>query len=204
MATLKDYALTTVADVKESLGIPGANTQYDNLIIRKINAATAAIEKYCSRRFKATDYTDESYNGSRGNQLVLNNYPIIGDITLKARDSALNEADFETLDTEIYFIGANSGVIDLLFSSGRRWGAFAVSYRGGYEEIPDDLAEACAQLAAYYVKNSGSDVGVASKREGGRQINYASATISFQRILENLGIDDTINAYASTAAFADK
>jgi hypothetical protein len=110
MATLKTYALTELADVKESLNIASSNHTYDNLIIRKINSATAMIENYCGRRFKETAYVDEIYNASGTNQVVLKQRPYIGDVTLKARDSGLNEANYESLDSQLIFADASSGV----------------------------------------------------------------------------------------------
>lgn len=204
MATLKDYALTNLADVKETLGIPSATTTYDNLIIRKINQATAMIESYCGRRFKLATYTDELYNGNGTNKLVLKQRPIVGSIVLKRRDTSLNEADFDTVDDEIYFSDANSGVINMLANSGGVYGRFAVTYQAGYETIPDDLAEACANLAAYLVENSPSDINVSSKREGQRQVSYSGSITSAENLMQKLGIDETLDSYANISVFADK
>jgi hypothetical protein len=206
MATLKDYALTDLADVKESLKIPSSNHTYDNLIIRKINAATAMIETYCSRRFKATDYTDEEYNGTGTNQIVLRKRPVIGDATVSVRDSGLNEGNFETLDSKLLFPDADSGVLDLMFNSAKLWGRFHISYRAGYETIPDDLAEAAASLAAYLVNNADSgSVNVKSKQEGQRKVDYSQLGLGGTvHLFKQLGIDDVLNAYANNAVFADK
>jgi hypothetical protein len=205
MATLKTYALTTLADVKESLGIPSSNTTLDNLIIRKINQATAAIESYCGRRFKSTVYTDELYNATQGDQLVLKQRPIIGDVVLKVRDGTESNDDFETVDSSLVFADANSGVLDLNFNALGHWGRYAVTYTAGYATIPDDLAEACASLAAYYVNNSdASGVGVSSKQEGQRKVSYASTGQSFRSVADYLGIDTTLDTYTNTPLFADK
>lgn len=207
MATLKDYALTTLADVKESLNIPSSNHTYDNLIIRKINQATAMIENYCDRRFKATDYTDELYNGAENmDQLVLKQRPIIGSVTLKVRDTALNLNDFETVESDLIFADADSGVLNLMFRTAGRWGRYAATYRAGYETIPDDLAEACTSLAAYLVNTADSfQVGVKSKQEGQRKVDYSQIPIGgVYDIFKRLGIDDTIDGYANFAVFADK
>jgi hypothetical protein len=206
MATLKTYALTTVADVKESLSIPSSNHTYDNLIIRKINQATAMIENYCSRRFALTTYTDEGYNGTGTNQVVLKQRPIVGDVTLKIRDSGLNEANYETVDSELIFADANSGVLDLLFTSARLWGRFAVTYQAGYSTIPDDLAEACASLAAYLVTNADTgSVNVKSKQEGQRKVDYSQQGLGGTvNLFKQLGIDDVLAGYANNALFADK
>lgn len=201
MASLLSYALTNLSDVKELLGIASSDQSWDNLIIRMINKATLAIEGYTGRHFKATDYTDEEYNGSGINQLVLKNRPIIGTVTLEGRDTSLNEADFTSVDSELFFTNADAGVLDLNFTSASNWSKYGVSYRAGYETIPADLAEACAALAAYYVTNAdGSNLGVVEKREGQRSVKYASGSgsgaNSFESILSGLGIDSIINSYS--------
>lgn len=202
MASLLSYALTNLADVKESLGIASSDTSWDNLIIRMINKATLAIQNYTGRHFKAADYEDEEYNGNGINQLVLNQRPIISITTLNGRDTSLNESDFTTVDSELYFANDSAGVLDLNFSTSGNWSKYTVSYRAGYETIPDDLAEACAALAAYYVTNAdGSNLGVVEKREGQRMIKYASGSgsgaNSFESILAGLGIDSIIDSYSN-------
>jgi phage gp36-like protein len=208
MATLKDYALTTLDDVKELLGVPSSTHTYDNLITRKINQATAVIEGYCGRRFKAADYTEEIYNATQGDQLVLRQRPLIIDgshpFSIQARTTGQNQDDFETIDSDNYFADAESGVIDLNFRAGGHWGSFAVSYRAGYDTIPDDLAEACASLAAYFVNHSNPDVNVRSKQEGQRKVDYYQGTVSTADLLAQLGIDTTLDLYANIAVFADK
>lgn len=208
MATLQSYALTTVADVKESLGIASSVTTSDNLIIRKINQATAVLENYCGRRFKATSYTDELYNGSQIDQLVLKQRPLIIDdsnpLTIKVRNTALNLSDYETVEADLIFADAPSGVVDLMFRARGRWGRYAVSYRAGYDTIPDDLAEAAATLAAYFVTNANGEVNVRRKQEGSRTIDYYEKNKNLYGLLQQLGIDSVIDSYANMPVFADK
>lgn len=203
MASLLSYALTTVADVKESLGIASSDHSKDNLIIRKINQATIAIENYTGRRFALTTYTDEEYNGSGIDQIVLQQRPIVGTVTLKNRDTSLNEADFDTVDSNLLFINAEAGVLDLNFNAIGHWGRYAVTYQAGYATIPADIAEAAASLAAYYVNEAdATNVGIAEKQEGQRRIKYASgggsgSGASFGGITSALGIDGILQSYSN-------
>lgn len=202
MASLLSYALTDLASVKESLGIASSDTTWDNLVIRMINKATLAIQNYTGRHFKAADYTAEEYNGTGIDQLILNQRPILSITTLNGRDTSLNEADFTTVDSELYFANNEAGILDLNFGATGHWSKYGVTYRAGYEEIPADLAEACAALAAYYVSNAdGSNLGVVEKREGQRSVKYASGSgsgaNSFEQILAGLGIDSIINSYSN-------
>jgi hypothetical protein len=198
MANLLSYSLTTLADVKESLGIAASDTSYDNLIIRKINQATIAIEKYTGRRFLSTVYTDEEYDATGTDQLVLKQRPITTLTSISSRDTSLNEADWDVLDTNVYFYDANSGVVALLFNTTGRWNRYKVTYTAGYSTIPEDIAEAAASLASYYVLNAdASAIGVSSKQEGQRSVNYNATKQNFASILENLGIDGIIQSYAN-------
>lgn len=198
MASLLSYALTTVADVKESLGIASSDTTKDNLITRKINQATRAIEAYCGRRFKATDYSNEEYTATQTDQLVLKQRPVISITSLDIRDTGLNEENWESIDTNLYFSDDNAGVINTLFTFRGRWDRYRVTYRAGYETIPEDLAEACASLAAYYYQIAdGSGVGLSLKQEGQRKVQYDNSKLSFSDVMQQLGIDQIIESYAN-------
>lgn len=197
MATLLDYALCSVADVKENLGISSGDSSKNNLIIRKINAATELIEGYCDRRFKSTSYVDEVYDGSGTDQLLLRNRPISA-VTLKVRNTSLNDPDFTTIPTDEYFVNANAGVLDGLSSFYGRADRWAVTYTGGYTTIPSDLQEACATLASFLVLNasSGGDNSVKSKAEGARRVEYHDSAES-NDIFDQLNISQTLNRYAN-------
>jgi hypothetical protein len=86
MSELVSYALCSVADVKESLGIDASDTSSDNLIIRQINRATDAIENYTGRRFALTNYVDIEYDTPRSNQIVLQQRPVISVDGFSVRD----------------------------------------------------------------------------------------------------------------------
>ena len=202
MASLLSYALTTVADVKESLGV--TDSSLDNLIIRKINQATRQIEKYCDRHFLASSYVEE-YNATQTNQLVLKQRPVISFSSLEIRDSGLNYNSWETVDSQIYFVDNESGVVSTLYRNSGGFNRYRATYTAGYSTIPEDLAEACASLACYYVNNAdGSDVGVARKKEGARELQYANSSLSFDTILQNLGIDATLDAYSNPPVMTNR
>lgn len=207
MASLLSYALTNLSDVKESLGIASSDTSYDNLIIRKINQSTRAIEAYCGRRFKETTYTDEEYDGSGINELVLRQRPVTATQTfsLSIRNTSLNTSDWETIETDLYFVDNNSGVVKLLFHAVGHWNRYKVTYSAGYSSIPEDLAEACASLAAYYVLNADSgSIGILQKKEGMREVRYDNKAVNFSEILNQLGIDGIINSYSNNPILTER
>ncbi len=211
MAVLLSYALTTVADVKETLGIDAGNTSKDNLIIRKINQATEMIEGYCSlpqdHHFAQTSYTDEEYDGTGVNQLIIRMRPIVAGetFTLQQRDTALNEDDWTTVNTDYYFVDEKAAVVDAKFTFSEQWNRYRVTYTAGYDTIPFDLAEACATLAAFYVDNATTGTGVKSKEEGQRKIEYfdASSGSGDSDIFNQLNLDEILNRYAYTRIIDD-
>lgn len=207
MADLLSYALCTVQDVKELLNIPSSDTSKDNLIIRKINQSTLMIENYTSRRFKATDYELEEYDGNNYDALILKQRPINSLTTFQRRDTSLNEDSWTDVESELYFTDDNAGLIELNFTTVGKWNRYRVTYNAGYTTIPADLMEAAAQLSAFLVENGVSGTNVKSKQEGQRKIEYhaPSQTASGNdSLFEQLGIDEILNSYSNMPLLADK
>lgn len=201
MASLVDYALTNVADVKESLGISSGDTSKDNLIIRKINQVTDLIQNYCDRTFKLQQYT-EYYDGSDTDEIVLKQRPIVADgshaFLVERRDTSLNQESFETIDSSLFFIDNNSGVLELDYNALGGWNRYRYTYYAGYATTPNDLAEAAVAVVCFFVQNSNAvGVGKYSVREGQKQIVYQRLQQSFKTIIEELGVDGIIDSYAN-------
>ena len=210
MADLVSYALTTLADVKETLGIDSGVTTQDNLIKRKINQATEMIEGYCSlardHHFDETTYTQEEYDGTGINQLSLKMRPVITLSSFQYRDNVLNENNWTDVDSEYYHTDLNAGVIDLHFRQTKHWNRYRVTYTAGFATIPSDLAEACVMLASYLVDNSTSGgTAVKKKQEGARSIEYFNPNeASSGSLIEQLGIDDMLARYKNYILLEDK
>lgn len=208
MADLVAYALTTVDDVKESLGIASGDKSWDNLITRKINQVTDLVESYCQRRFAVTSYVEE-YKASQIDELVLKQRPIVVDddhtFTFEWRNTAFNDVNFETIPPELYFIDNDAGVLNLMFGAVGYWNRYRVSYSAGYVTIPNDLAEGANMLACFFVNNpSGSNIGVQEKQEGQRRTRFFPTPNSFKTIVGQLGLDETLDAYADTPVLTDR
>lgn len=209
MATLVDYALTNVADVKESLGIASSDQSWDNLITRKINQVTDLVQKYCDRTFKLTQYS-EYKDGSNIDELVLNQRPIVQDDThaflVERRDTSLNEESFETVDSNLAFIDNASGVLELDYRAIGRWNRYRYTYWAGYATIPNDLAEAACTLVCYFVNNpAGTNIGVSLRKEGQRETRFGNqnSTMTFKNIIEQLGINQILDSYANSPVLTD-
>jgi len=206
---LLSYALTNLADVKESLGITAGDTSKDNLITRKINQATEMIEAYCQlardHHFASTTYTNEEYDGTGINQISLKMRPVITLSSFQYRNTTENINSWTEADSDLYFIDLNSGVIDLLWGQTRDWNRYRVTYTAGFSTIPSDLAEACVTLAGYLVENSATGTSVKRKREGAREIEYfAPATTDTGSLIGSLGLDNMLGRYINYALYEDK
>ena len=206
-ATLLNYALTNLADVKESLGIASSDQSYDNLIVRTINQVTKQIEAYCGgRRFLETTYTQEEYDATQIDQFVLKQRPVTAttDFLFEVRDSGLNINSWETIDNKLYFVDNASGVVKTLFRGLGRWNRWRVTYSAGYPTIPEDLAEAAASLAGYYVLNPVGELPVQERMEGSRRERFFPNPSSFVDILQALGLDQIIDSYANNPIMSDR
>jgi hypothetical protein len=200
MADLLSFALTSVSDVKESLGIDAGDTSKDNLIKRKINQATLFIESYCAlpynHHFASTTYTDEEYDGTNNNTIVLRMSPVAELTSFQRRNSTLSDGGFENVESEIYFSDLNAGVIESVTNVSWGWNRYRVTYTAGYSTIPSDLAEACVTLACFYVENSASGTAVKKKQEGQRSIEYFQANTSDgNSVIDQLGLDELLSRY---------
>ena len=198
MASLLSYALTSVADVKETLGISSGDSSKNNLIIRKINQATDMIENWCGydtdHHIKETTYSNEEYKGTGTTELVLKAKPVTAVSTFDMRSSVENISDWDNISTQDYFIDEHAGMLKGLSSLAEHYNLFRVSYTAGYSTIPSDLAEACVTLAAYMVENGTTGNTVKSRSEGRRSIEYFQPKQA-ESMITQLGIDDVLGRY---------
>lgn len=128
------YALTTVSRLKTFAGI---TTSSDDVVMDYIiDSVTDYIETFCDRRFKLTAYTNELYTGHNSSVLLLKNFPISSSagFTLQKRDSAQNESNFSTIESEDYYIDYPTGLITL---AGGKFNNipfnYRISYSGGFD-----------------------------------------------------------------------
>lgn len=127
-------ALTTLEKVKAYLEIAVDDTTRDEVLTRLIASAQTAIENHCRRKFEAADY-EETFDGP-ARKIFPEQYPIISISSLTYGSTAIENYK-------------NRGTfIDLIYN----YCDINLSYRAGYEEIPEDLEQACIMLVDYYYK----------------------------------------------------
>lgn len=136
--SLKSYALTTVSRAKDFMDLSDLSSTEETVLENIVNSVTEYIENHCGRRFKQTTYTQEEYSGANSEYLVLDQYPIdsTATFTLEYRSSARNEDDWDTIDSEDYFVHWDEGIVEL--PEGGKFQDYAplnyrVTYTAGYD-----------------------------------------------------------------------
>jgi len=135
------WAFTTLAEVKEFLGIPPATTTWDDLLSRLINSASSFIQKATDRdlidkdydKDVATDRENTWFDGDGSAKQFLRQYPIISVSAVEINGSALAAAGVtDYYGSTGYAIYDRQGL--LYYGSGFTLGIqnIRVSYKAGY------------------------------------------------------------------------
>lgn len=185
---LDTNALTTVSNLEQYLGDID-----DNLAINLINRASDLIEKYCNRTFHSTAYVNEVYDGTGSNSISLKQYPVTVFTSLDKRNTTDNVDSWTTINSQLYFIENNSGVIyyapNGCFQEGFQ--LYRASYTAGYTTIPDDLEEACIRLAVEMYNDRKKSGDVSQESIGDYSITYNVNANTFK----SLGLDLILDKY---------
>lgn len=184
--------LITKAEYKayKNLTTPNHDAEIDALIPK----VSELVKTYCNRTF--LDYAEEAkteyFNGGVG-ALILKEWPVI------AIDSVEYSADYGqtyTPITEFVDWVHDDGYIAAISPTGfaRQLRGYKVTYKAGYETLPEDLKLAVMDLLNYYRQN---DAAVHSTKAPGTnsvQIEYISTTTlpaHIRRILDLYKADYT-------------
>jgi hypothetical protein len=181
-------AIVTLADVKDFIGIPTAQTTKDTVLQRWIDAATAWAT-YVSDAIIPTTYTNEVHSGG-GPTIVLFNTPIVSvtsiieyvgttAFALTASEAGVNQTYGYSIDN------AAAGIIS------RRWngmvGSFiggrnnvVVTYQAGFNVIPADIV--AYVLMDIQVLYNMSQQGRRQGSNGGEQFSSTLPLNAFPRL----------------------
>ncbi len=159
--------LTTLATVKQWVGIPTGTTTDDALIQDLITACSVFILSWMTRDIKSQSYT-EYYDGVGGNRLFLANYPITAVASLSVDGLAIPAAS-SVLGPGYRF---TNNIVSL---NGYKFGPgdanILITYTAGFASVPADLARAATEMVGYKYKEK-DRIGVSSK-------TLASEVVSF-------------------------
>lgn len=167
-------ALTTLANAKDHLNIPTANTDFDSRITRFINAASEQIENYLDRKLLTASYT-EYKDGRNSNRMMVKQFPVTAVAGLYIDDAHLF-TDPSTLIASTEYKFTPSGEI-ILYSRAFPRGEQNVKivYTAGYTAITDMpvIENSCLWVVEWYYDMQGD------RRVGNKSKGKNNETVSF-------------------------
>lgn len=174
--------LTTLAKVKEYLGIPDATTDDDALLTRLVTAASDYIETLLNRSFASAQYV-QTENGNGRDTIVAADYPVRSVTSLTIDGRAIPEATSPTaagyqFDEDGFYLRGYT------FTRGVR--NVVITYAAGYDTTPPAVEDVAITLVAEKYKYMGR-VGEVSKNLGGQIVTFkpSDMTDELKNILRN-------------------
>lgn len=153
-------SLVTDANYKYYLGLNQSETITNNFT-PLINAVEKRVKDFLHRDIETATYTDEIYDGSGNNSLVLRQFPITSIASVKVYEG-IGAGNVETWTTLVEHTDYDRLIIPveahLFYLDGyrfvRQFQNYKVTYVAGYSSIPDDIQLACKKLVALYWNES--------------------------------------------------
>jgi hypothetical protein len=138
--------LTTLALVKQDLGITSADADRDALLQNIIDGVSVRMQTWMNRNIVETTTTDEYIDSIGQPELTLQGFPITTMTSVDEHSTALTEGDD-------YRVNASAGVLTRTNGSGiMGWGrgiqAIRATYAHGYATVPNDLVRAATAQSA--------------------------------------------------------
>lgn len=140
MAEISPYALTSLVNLKEYLQIN--DTSKDDLLINTINRASNVIEDYCRRKFKLRTHNETHYLDDASENLMVKQFPVTEITSISDDGVALTADELAACENREVYIKLDQ----------KRGGKIDITYKAGYDPIPEDLEQACIMLVYYYYK----------------------------------------------------
>ena len=166
-----DYDLTDLAAAKAELCTP--DTTHDAFLGRAITQTSRIISNACNRVFVAETVSDLFYRQRRdgvfptwtaaeASRLQLSRWPVLSVVSVIETDLSGAQTTL-VADTDFTLDAARGQLVRLgLTQLPCRWSAAIVTaeYQAGFEEIPDDLVEACLLLVTARYRGRGRDLNI--------------------------------------------
>jgi hypothetical protein len=179
--------LSSVENIIEDLEIE-ATSNVASVITRMIKAKSRLIEGLIGYEIKRLTHTAEKYDilSYRWRQtLYLNQQPILSVSSLKYNGNVVSADDFKVYENYIYS--------DLFYPGNQ---IVEISYIAGYEEVPDDIEEACRMLVIdAYNRRKGREV--KSESIGPLQRSFVNSSDREDSLPKE--VQEVINRYARTS-----
>ena len=206
---IKTYSLTTSQRVADFAGLGTLTGTKLTIMDRLVDQVTEVIEKYLGYRVQETTYTNEEYDTEVAEILLLKNFPVSTTATfaLHRRTSALNEDDWDTIDSQYYHIDYASGIIQtangIQFAHTKK--GYRVTYTAGFDfdnsaTFLSDTAGGDIELAAWMMiaplwDRRRGGFGIESEAIGDYRVKYR------RTIFENEEVKNLLDKYARQDEF---
>lgn len=174
--------LTTLANVKQWLQIPTANTTNDPLLNELISAASEYIQTWLNRIIALQTYS-EARDGKSQDVMMFANYPVSVVSSVTVGTTAVPPSP-DGVQPGYVFDQTRLILIGYGFERGRMNCKF--SYTAGYATTPKELERACEEMVGLRFKNK-DRIGVTSKTLANEVITYTQndVTDSVEQVLQN-------------------
>ena len=184
--------LTTRADYKTYAGIKSTNE--DGIIDFLLPKVSQLVKTYCRRTF--VDYMDtdkvEVFTGGY-DTLILTETPVVSIASVQY--SADYGQTYTALTEYTDWVLDNDKILSLATTGFKRAAkGYKVTYRAGYDDVPNDIELAVLDLISYYRRNDGAIHSAKSPGSNSVQIEYISTTslpAHIRRVLDQYVADYT-------------
>jgi hypothetical protein len=199
-------ALTTLERAKIFMDLSGDSK--DGLLTLLANQATGFIEQFLKRSLLNQVYTNEQYDGSGSDTIVLRNAPVTAFASLQVNTSGDSTADWQTIDANNYFwyddgrVKLNNPIAGFLDADAGTFLSDPKKYRATYtagflidfanendptkHTLPQEIEYACLKLMSA-IFNSRKAEGLQSAKVGDISMTYRKAAFSDEDIMDILG-----------------
>lgn len=200
---IKITDLTTAQRIADYGGLGTLTGTKLTVMNRIVTQLSGFVLRYIGRNLKQATYTQEEYSTEHGNSLNLQNFPISSSATFKLelRTSGENEDEWETVDSQYYFIDYDSGIIFGIsgWNFMRTVNGYRVTYTAGYDfdnttKFLSDTDAADIELVVWMLGMSvwnrrKGGVGIRSEKIGDYSVSYT------KMLLENSDIKSILDKY---------
>lgn len=184
------YAIVTLAELKDFIGIASTDTTLDSSLEKYIDTTSLEIEKELGRKVVVQSVTNEILNGN-GSDIIYPKYGPIYQLSTATTPTDQNKLDAVQYrltvdgswtdiedDVDHILVDADWDYIKLYeqtFPSGDL--NIRLNYKAGYSPVPGELWRVALEMAAYLYYNSakgGARFGIQSKSDSGGNSTFST------------------------------
>jgi len=164
--------LATLDEVKDWLGIPLDNTEYDDTIQMIMDSTEQSIYNYCDTEFELTTIANEVLDGNSSDTIIPRYWPVnsVSEIKWGTKPDG---SDGVVIDSDYYQVKDDSVILQNFVTPFER-STISISYTYGYDGVPPDVKLAFIQcVEAVYRRKSRKTIGMSSRSKKDESESYS-------------------------------